>query len=216
MLRFNNLKLCKNCGKEKQLSDFRIRKKANGLPSYGNCILCERTYDHKRRRAKGIKARQCKSTHKSQLPVSSVSITDKARIRAMVNRPDEKRPIHNKQCKECNAPFKGYLHQTFCNAKCSRRFHRRIRRQKERALLRMVKVDNVNPVKVFETYQWHCSYCNVHTPPHLKGSTLDNAPELDHIIPLSKGGLHSYVNTQLLCRKCNRIKSNNIIPKYGT
>lgn len=34
--------------------------------------------------------------------------------------------------------------------------------------------------------------------------------EIDHIIPLSKGGHHSIENLQLLCRKCNRSKGNKI------
>ena len=34
--------------------------------------------------------------------------------------------------------------------------------------------------------------------------------EYDHIIPRSKGGPNTVENIQLLCRKCNQIKSNRI------
>lgn len=34
--------------------------------------------------------------------------------------------------------------------------------------------------------------------------------EFDHIIPLAKGGATSFRNLQLLCRSCNRLKSDNI------
>lgn len=34
--------------------------------------------------------------------------------------------------------------------------------------------------------------------------------EYDHIIPLSRGGATSYGNLQILCRTCNRRKSNHI------
>lgn len=34
--------------------------------------------------------------------------------------------------------------------------------------------------------------------------------EFDHIIPVSKGGATTFRNLQLLCRKCNSIKSDNI------
>ena len=34
--------------------------------------------------------------------------------------------------------------------------------------------------------------------------------EYDHIIPLSKGGATSYENLQVLCRSCNRHKSDHI------
>ena len=35
--------------------------------------------------------------------------------------------------------------------------------------------------------------------------------EVDHIIPVSKGGLSTVENLQTLCWKCNRFKSNKII-----
>jgi len=35
--------------------------------------------------------------------------------------------------------------------------------------------------------------------------------EVDHIIPISKGGLSTKDNLQTLCWKCNRTKSNKII-----
>ena len=33
---------------------------------------------------------------------------------------------------------------------------------------------------------------------------------LDHIIPMSKGGSHTYSNVQTLCRECNGIKGDKI------
>src|SRR6476660_2116904 len=36
------------------------------------------------------------------------------------------------------------------------------------------------------------------------------APTRDHIIPLSKGGEHSYANCQLACRDCNTDKNNRV------
>jgi 5-methylcytosine-specific restriction endonuclease McrA len=47
----------------------------------------------------------------------------------------------------------------------------------------------------------------VDTPKTLSGTCDRNAPELDHIVPVSRGGLHTYENTQCLCRSCNGWKA---------
>jgi 5-methylcytosine-specific restriction endonuclease McrA len=35
--------------------------------------------------------------------------------------------------------------------------------------------------------------------------------EYDHIVPISKGGSNTARNIELLCEKCNRSKSNNVV-----
>ena len=51
-----------------------------------------------------------------------------------------------------------------------------------------------------------CQYCSVSLAdePHL-------LLEVDHVIPISKGGLSVLENLQTLCWRCNRSKSNKIL-----
>lgn len=51
-----------------------------------------------------------------------------------------------------------------------------------------------------------CQMCSIST--HLEQNLL---LEIDHIIPLSKGGITSESNLQTLCWRCNRSKGNKII-----
>jgi endogenous inhibitor of DNA gyrase (YacG/DUF329 family) len=115
------------------------------------------------------------------------------------------------QCKECGEDFYATSKRVFCSRKCMNRHFNRIARHKQRALIRTVKIDNVNPLIVFERDSWTCKICGIHTPRELSGKHRNNSPELDHIIPLSKGGEHSYLNTQLLCKECNFNKSDKIL-----
>ncbi|MFJ9317467.1 HNH endonuclease [Pimelobacter simplex] len=50
-----------------------------------------------------------------------------------------------------------------------------------------------------------CKYCSIsiHAEPHL-------LLEVDHIIPISRGGLSTVENLQTLCWRCNRTKSNKL------
>lgn len=202
------IKHCRKCNTDKPLSDFRVRIKPTG-PSYGHCNLCERKYDHTRRRAKGVPMSMTKKVKKSTLPKAALTPVQQSYAHYIKNRPST--PTHTKVCRECSAPYKGYQSSVFCNAKCSNRYHNRIRRKKERARLRQAKVESVDPIVVFTRHGWTCACCDTCTPRHLLGKHKPDSPELDHIVPLSRGGAHSYANTQLLCRLCNSLKSNNIV-----
>jgi 5-methylcytosine-specific restriction endonuclease McrA len=52
---------------------------------------------------------------------------------------------------------------------------------------------------VWQRYGGRCAECKA-----------DTYLEFDHIIPVAKGGGNSDTNVQLLCRKCNLTKSDNI------
>lgn len=69
----------------------------------------------------------------------------------------------------------------------------------------------VDPLAVFSRDGWRCQMCNTKTPKRLRGTLSKKAPELDHIVPMSKGGPHTYKNTQCLCRSCNSAKSDQVI-----
>lgn len=65
---------------------------------------------------------------------------------------------------------------------------------------------------VFEHYGWHCAACDVETPAYMVGSDPLNprAPVVDHILPIARGGNHTWANVQLLCRSCNTIKGDKL------
>ena len=80
-------------------------------------------------------------------------------------------------------------------------------RKARKLRLRGVKVETVNLLKVLERDNWTCQLCGIKTPKKMRGTYDDQAPEVDHIIPIAEGGEHSYRNTQCACRKCNIAKS---------
>lgn len=114
-------------------------------------------------------------------------------------------------CGECGTMFSpayGDKRRVFCSSECAGSHNRRVSRKKRKAKLRSVEAESVDPIVVFERDRWKCQECGIKTPRAIRGSMKPNAPELDHIMPISLGGAHSYMNTQCLCRKCNGMKSD--------
>lgn len=114
-------------------------------------------------------------------------------------------------CVECGARFEpayGDKRRRFCSARCAHRYRGRVGKAVRRARKRQAECEPVDPIFVFERDGWRCHICGKDTPRSRRGSRYPNAPELDHRIPLSKGGSHSYANTQCACRACNIAKGD--------
>jgi 5-methylcytosine-specific restriction endonuclease McrA len=56
---------------------------------------------------------------------------------------------------------------------------------------------------VFARDDWTCQYCGRH------------AENVDHVIPRSRGGTHTWENVVASCRRCNARKENLMHPEVG-
>jgi 5-methylcytosine-specific restriction endonuclease McrA len=68
-----------------------------------------------------------------------------------------------------------------------------------RAVTKQVFVEVVDARTVFSRDKGVCGICK-------EAVEMTSRWEVDHIVPISKGGLHCYANVQLAHRKCNRSK----------
>ncbi len=114
------------------------------------------------------------------------------------------------KCKECGIEFSpkyGEKRRNYCSYECLKRTTSRICKATRRARIRGAVVEGrVDPLRILERDGWRCLKCGVKTPKKLRGTTKDNAPEVDHLVPLALGGEHKETNLQCLCRKCNQEK----------
>lgn len=76
---------------------------------------------------------------------------------------------------------------------------------KRRALVTAATIEEVDSWEVFSRDNWICGICGESVSPEIKFPE-DMSPSLDHVIPISKGGEHSYSNTRLAHLVCNRRK----------
>ncbi|MFE3429810.1 HNH endonuclease [Streptomyces sp. NPDC059171] len=90
---------------------------------------------------------------------------------------------------------------------CSPQCGRRASKDKRRALERDAFVAPVSRPWVYERDQWTCQLCR---EPVARDQVVPHpqAPTIDHIIPLARGGTHEPANVQLAHYWCNTIKSD--------
>lgn len=126
-----------------------------------------------------------------------------------------------RQCKYCDSPFsvvlgtRGGCQRTFCSKSCSiahwKPIHKAIRRARERT----ATIESVDRRVVFRRDDWRCHLCGDMTRKDLIGTKHPLAPEVDHIVPIAKGGEHTYANTACAHRRCNLTKGAKVIAVHA-
>jgi len=72
-------------------------------------------------------------------------------------------------------------------------------------------LERVDPMIVLERSAWRCELCGAKTPRRFRGTSHPNAPTIDHIVPLARGGSHAYANLQTACLRCNVRKATRTL-----
>lgn len=72
---------------------------------------------------------------------------------------------------------------------------------------RAVMVESFDELEIFERDGWICQLCGGPVDP-AEGPRSSRSKSLDHIVPLTRGGLHTRVNSQLAHLGCNSAKGN--------
>jgi len=70
--------------------------------------------------------------------------------------------------------------------------------------------DEINHLELFEKHNWICGICCEAINKRLRFPNL-LAATVDHIIPISKGGTHTWTNTRPAHAKCNFTKGNLLV-----
>lgn len=101
----------------------------------------------------------------------------------------------------------------YCSDKCRRKSTKakllkknRKRKIKSKAISQSIALESL-----MKKFRKRCKHCNTLCV-YPEGYNHPNEATIDHIMPLSKGGLHLWNNVQLLCRRCNTAKSDKIMP----
>jgi 5-methylcytosine-specific restriction endonuclease McrA len=112
----------------------------------------------------------------------------------------------------CPMCFAWFVSDNPRDQNCSPRCGRRAEKDKRRALERNAFVAPVNRTQVYERDQWTCQLCG---DPVARAEVVPHpqAPTIDHVLPLARGGTHEPSNVQLAHYLCNSIKSDGGWPQ---
>jgi 5-methylcytosine-specific restriction endonuclease McrA len=118
-----------------------------------------------------------------------------------------------RECRKCGTEFTAHRKEkVFCSRKCQRNAWNiadKHRRNAAYSPVVTVKGSDFTSREVFVRDSYVCQICKKATNP--RTTYPDDAyPTIDHIIPTSKGGLHTLENVQCACASCNRDKSNKV------
>lgn len=123
-------------------------------------------------------------------------------------------------CVECGTPFYN-MHPSAltCTPLCSRRRSNRLNKMYHSKRLNESNVvdKDITVEKLFDKHDGVCYLCGKECDFDDKVITEEGYtivgktyPSIEHVIPISKGGLHSWDNVKLAHHYCNTIKSNKI------
>lgn len=197
------------------------------------CKECGETFEHcaDSGRRYGIRCPACQlRKRKEQQAVKEARAI--ARQQAEIER--ESRKVEAKErffnephvCKECGQTFSYRTYcmlegvpedniskVVFCSDRCRRRHTSRLHSRGKhirRAKKYGVEYDrSVTLEKLIEKKGLSCSICGL-TCFYSGDSNADLYPSIDHIIPLSRGGGHTWENVQVAHRICNTIKNDQV------
>lgn len=117
---------------------------------------------------------------------------------------------HERCCEECGEIFLAtHSNQIYCSEKCRER-HRS--HNKSNRIYRNGKPDlSITLKRLWDRDKGICQICGRHIDFNCDPNS-DYYPSIDHIVPIAKGGAHTWVNVQLACRICNSVKRDTIPP----
>ncbi len=196
LIMLETTKQCSRCKKIKNLSEFYKRKaSADGLtPICKDCVKlkCKNEYALKSEKIK-IKVRQYTENNREKINASRANFRENNRDRLRATGRERKD-------KDADVVAK-YRKTNAYRMSCANSRHK-VRAQKKATADKSVPIKMYYPLSLdlqnlLDGQKNKCNQC---------GCELVEK-ELDHYIPLSKGGFHRLSNLQWLCKNCNQRKS---------
>lgn len=123
-------------------------------------------------------------------------------------------PLREMQCRQCGNVYQG-KGQPVCSSCVSlnRKAASKAAKIRRKYQLTSTQVEPIGYDEIFDRDGWLCQECGVSVSREFDVND-DRYPNLDHIIPLAKGGTHTKENVRCTCRKCNIEKADKVLTLF--
>lgn len=110
-----------------------------------------------------------------------------------------------RKCAECGENFNPRSNQIICSPACRKIYYGRFGDHYSRAQFFGVEYEVIDRSAVFERDGWCCGICGLDVDP-AEPFPEPGAATIDHVVPMSRGGGHTWTNVQLAHFYCNTVK----------
>lgn len=146
---------------------------------------------------------ECTQSHRERLKEAN-------RLQWAIERIErQKKNAKLQSCKHCGTQYTSLREggKLYCSQRCVSKMARRRREHIKRTSVSFGGCFSAR--EVFDAAKWKCKQCKCKVQPP-DGTYNETEATMDHIVPVSKGGLHVWSNVQCLCRACNSAKSDKL------
>jgi 5-methylcytosine-specific restriction endonuclease McrA len=121
----------------------------------------------------------------------------------------QKKNAKLQSCKQCGIQYTSLTQdgKLYCSRRCVAKYARKNREHIARSSTRIG--GGFSSLDVFKAANWKCKICGIKVQ-QATGQHSETQATIDHIVPMSKGGLHVWGNVQCSCQRCNANKSDKI------
>lgn len=206
---------CKTCGTVKTVCSVAIRHASARCPV---CYDRERAEYEERRKIE----REAERQRREEQRQIALEIQRQETIRRKEEQKRQDRLDHTAvyTCETCGGMFLAddRKKNRFCGNKCRKKAHNKSKEWSRRIMLDKQMVDrDISLERLYQRDGGICylcgNVCDWNDKKTVDGTIIcgDNYPSIEHVIPLSKNGKHSWANVRLACRKCNSHKGDRLI-----
>lgn len=215
--RMGNAKFCHDCYPKRPQAVHEANRRAK-RPWYGTCKGCGTAIrsqsqfcsvqcagqSNRRKQLATELTRTCRGCGETFTTRDVRSVTCGTACRQWIRSHPGVKRVLDRECLHCGTPFRASMaNHKYCFPTCTKSAAK-IRR---RGQLARVFVEDVRKTVIAERDRWTCQLCGKKVNQRLR-APHPKSWSIDHIVPIYRGGEHSYANTQLAHLGCNVAKGH--------